>query len=341
MKILALKLKRIGDLILTTPALVALRQAFPDAHLTLAIMENCEGLIPAMPFVDEIFVFRHHRVNAKLLAQLTLGRFDVCLDFTGNDRSAFFTFLSRAPRRITFGWVKRAPRRALAFNEFVESSVRENHTIDHHLDLLAPLGIPRREVPVTLDLPWSAHEDVSRLLAEAGIDEPFAVVHPGTARAEKYWVPERWAAVIDHCQGVLGLPCLVTGSRDPFEQAHLQAIAAHLRTPWRDFSGKLDLMGLSELIRRASLLMSMDSAPVHLGAAFHTPQIALFGETNPFAWRPRHDRALVLYAGSPEPLTRFEPRARPCPLIELSTDAVIAAIGSLSARLPAEPISHS
>ena len=341
MKILALKLKRIGDLVLTTPALVALRQAFPDAHLTLAIMENCEGLVPAIPCVDEILVFRPRRINARLLARLVLGRFDVCLDFTGNDRSAFFTFLSRAPRRITFGWVKRAPHRALAFNEFVESSVRENHTIDHHLDLLAPLGIPRRDVPITLDLPWSAQETVSRLLAEAGISGPFAVVHPGTARAEKYWVPERWAAVIDHCQGVLGLPCLVTGSRDAFEQAHLKAIAAKVRTPWRDFSGRLDLLGLAELIRRAALLLSMDSAPVHLGAAFHTPQIALFGETNPFAWRPRHDRALVLYAGNPEPLTRFEPRARPCPLSELSTDAVIAAIDSLSARLQTEPLSHS
>ena len=341
MKILALKLKRIGDLVLTTPALVALRQAFPDAHLTLAIMENCEGLAPAMPCVDEILVFRNRRANARLLTRLVTGRFDVCLDFTGNDRSAFFTFLSRAPRRITFGWVKRAPHRALAFNEFVESSVRENHTIDHHLDLLEPLGIPRRDVPVTLDLPWSAREAVSRLLEQAGIDGPFAVVHPGTARAEKYWAPERWATVIDHCQGNLGLPCLVTGSLAGFEQAHLKAIAARLRTPWRDCSGKLDLLGLAELIRRASLLMSMDSAPVHLGAAFHTPQIALFGETNPFAWRPRHDQALVLYAGEPEPLTRFEPRARPCPLSELSTDAVIAAIGSLSANLRAAPLSHS
>jgi ADP-heptose:LPS heptosyltransferase len=190
---------------------------------------------------------------------------------------------------------------------------------------------------VTLNLPWTTREAVSKLLEQAGISGPFAIVHPGTARAEKYWSPERWAAVIDHCQGNLGLPVLVTGSLAPFEQAHLKAIAARLQTPWRDFSGKLDLLGLAELIRRASLLLSMDSAPVHFGAAFHTPQIALFGETNPFAWRPRHDRALVLYAGEPEPLTRFEPRARPCPLIELSTETVITAIGSLSASLRAAP----
>ena len=333
MKILVLKLKRIGDLILTTPALVALRQAFPNAHVTLCILENCADLVPALPFVDETLVFRNGRANAKLLARLALGGFDVCLDFTGNDRSAFFALLSHAPRRITFGWVKRSWHRPLAFNEFVDSSVRENHTVDHHLDLLAPLDIGRGDVPVTLNLPESAGADAARVLAQAGINGPYAVVHPGTARAEKYWVPGRWATVIDYCQGELGVPCLITGSRAAFEQAHLAAIRARVHTPWHDGSGKADLLALAALIRRAALLLSMDSAPVHFGAAFGTPQIALFGETNPFAWRPRHDRARVLYAGEPEPLTHFEPRAKPRPLIELSTEAVIGAINSLSASL--------
>ncbi|MCX6966477.1 MAG: glycosyltransferase family 9 protein [Verrucomicrobia bacterium] len=341
MKILILKLKRIGDLILTTPALLALRQAFPDAHLTLCILENCEGLVPALPCVDETLVFRYRRPNLQLLARLARGGFDFCLDFTGNDRSAFFSLLSRAPRRITWGWVKRSRHRQLAFNAFVDSSVRENHTIDHHLDLLAPLGIERRDVPVTLHLPSGAEESAARILSEAGIEGRYAVVHPGTARAEKYWLPERWATIIDHVQGELGLPCLVTGSSAAFEQAHLQAIRAKLRTPWRDGSGKADLLGLAVLIRGATLLMSMDSAPVHFGAAFGTPQIALFGETNPFAWRPRHDRALVLYAGQAQPLTQFEPRAKPCPLSDLSTEAVLGAISSLTQRLQTAHFSHS
>jgi ADP-heptose:LPS heptosyltransferase len=337
MNILALKLKRIGDLVLTTPALAVLKEAFPDARLTLCLMEGCAGLLPAMPYVDEALVFRAGRLNARLLARLATGRFDVCLDFTGNDRSAFFSLLSRAPRRITFGWVKRAHFRPLAFNEFVDSSVRENHTVDHHLDLLRPLGIERPQpplAPIRLDLPPHAGAAADALLAQAGIAGPFAVIHPGTARAEKYWVPARWAAVIDHCQGTLGLPCVVTGSLAGFEQEHLRAIRAEMRTPWRDFSGKLDLLGLAAIIRRAGLLLSMDSAPVHLGAAFGTPQISLFGETNPFAWRPRHDRAIVLYAGMPGPVTHFEPREKPRPLSDLSTETVLGAINTLYASLP-------
>ena len=335
MNILALKLKRIGDLILTLPALAAVRKAFPEARLTLCLMEGCEGLLPAIPSIDEALVFRRGRPNARLLARLAAGRFDVCLDFTGNDRAAFLALLSRARRRIAYERLKRSWHRSVVFNEFVDSSVLEHHTVDHLLNLLRPLGIAGADPTVALSLPPSAEKAACRLLEKAGVSglcDPFAVVHPGTARAEKYWAPDRWAAVIDHCQGELGLPCVVTGSRAPFEQAHLAAIRAALRTPWRDLSGTMDLLGLAALIRRTSLLMSMDSAPVHFGAAFGTPQISLFGQTDPFVWRPRHSRAVVLYAGEPGPLTEFVPRRftrSPRPLTDLSTQTVIDAIASL------------
>jgi len=261
---------------------------------------------------------------------LATSRFDTCLDFTGNDRSAFFALLSKAPRRITYGWVRKSAFRAFCFNTFVESNVREQHTIAHHLDLLRPLGVDAPQTLITLHLPADAGEQAAHLLAEAGIDPAcrFAVIHPGTARNEKYWVPERWAAVIDHCQGKLGLPCVVTGGDAEFEQAHMQQIQASVRTPWRNLSGKLDLLTLAALIQRAALLMSVDSAPVHLGAAFQTPQISLFGVTNPFHWRPLHARSVVLLAGSPGPLSHFEPRVKARPLSDLSTDDVIGAISS-------------
>ena len=341
MHLLVLQLKRIGDLILTTPALAALRAQFPQGRITLCLGEPSAGLAPALPFVDELLVVRQNGSNAGVWRRLATGRFDACLDFTGNDRSAFFTLLSKAPRRITYAGVRKSKVRALFFNEFVESNVREQHTIAHHLALLGALGIDAPHTPITLQLPAAAGEAAARLLAEAGLDPAcrFAVVHPGTARAEKYWMPERWAAVIDHCQGQLGLPCVVTGGRAEFEQAHLQHIQAAVRTPFRDLSGKLDLVGLAALIQRAALLLSMDSAPVHLGAAFQTPQISLFGVTNPFHWRPLHARAAVLLAGRPGPLTQFEPRVKARPLSELSTDAVTDAMNTLFARLHPETFS--
>ena len=109
----------------------------------------------------------------------------------------------------------------------------------------------------------------------------------------------------------------------------LDAIGAAMRTPFRALAGKTDLLLLAALIARARILLSMDSAPVHLGAAFGTPQVSLFGETNPFQWRPRHSRSAVLMAGCEEPLQEFTPDFTPRPLKDLSTKAVIAAIESI------------
>jgi len=330
-KFLVLQLKRIGDLILTTPALAALRKHFPQARITLCTADACSALAAAMPFVDEFLVFRRRRGDAALWAHLAVEHFDVCLDFTGNDRSAFFAFLSKARRRIAFGSVRKTAFRPLAYHEFVNCGARRNHTVDRHLALLEPLGIAEPDSPVTLCLPPDAFEAAGRCLEEAGIAGPYALVHPGTARPEKYWLPERWAAVIDHCQSQLGLPCLLTGSVAPAERAHLDAIRAALKTPCREAVGKTDLLILAALIARARILLSMDSAPVHLGAAFGTPQISLFGETNPFQWRPRHSKSAILTPGIDEPLRDFTPFFTARPLKDLSTAPVIAAIESLLA----------
>jgi predicted lipopolysaccharide heptosyltransferase III len=329
MKILVLQLKRIGDLILTTPPLVALRQQFPNAHITLCVMDGCAGLLPAIPAVDEVLIIRRRGSNIALWTRLALRHFDVCLDYTGNDRSTLVSVLSKARRRVAFSWVRRSSHRAMFFNELVESSVRENHTVDHYLDLLRPLGIEphqARGTPVTLCLTSESRERAAALLREAGVEGKYVVVHPGTARPEKYWEPERWAAVIEHLQGGLGIPCVITGSPEAFEQRHIAAIKALLRTPARDLSGKGDLLVLGALIERAALLLSMDSAPVHFGAAFRTPQISLYGQTNPFHWHPRHERAVTLLAGAAGP---FSPRFVRKPLSDLSTQEVIDAIGSL------------
>ena len=333
MNILVLELKRIGDIVMILPALNALRTAFPQAHISLCMMESYRELLPGIPMVDEALLYRRKSLNLGLLKRLVCGKWDVCLDYTGNDRAALFALLSHARRRITYLHTRRYPHRAWAYNELVDSSVATVHTIDRHLDLLAPLGIQRDAhaipTPVPLAIPPESDREVSDLLRQEGIDGPFAVIHPGTTRAEKFWEPENWAAVIDHLQGERGLPCVLTGSRAPYEQAHLAAIRARVRTPFHDLSGRHGLLTLNAFIRRAALLLSMDSAPVHIGSTFGTPQIALFGPTNPCVWRPRHPKAIILSPGHSGPVTEFGPRVTPRSLKELPVETVTRAIALL------------
>ena len=107
-----------------------------------------------------------------------------------------------------------------------------------------------------------------------------------------------------------------------------------IRNPQSAILFPADLLTLAALVERAALVISCDTATVHFAAAFARPQIALFGPTNPFHWRPRHDRALVLSAAQPDgPLTDFTPRMKGAPMEGISTALVIGAIASLIPKL--------
>ncbi len=328
-KILVLQLKRIGDLILTTPALAALRKHYPDAHITLAVADASRELLPAMPMISDSLVYTHGGNNSALWWKLIFSSYDLCLDFSGTDRSALFSLLSKASKRLTFSWVRKSPGKRLFYSDFVDSPVRERHTVDHYLELLGGLGIPFTPTPLTLELPEWTRKKAHQLLEARHLGGSFALIHPGTARPEKYWLPERWAEVITRLERDYGLPCVITGGNDQQEQDHLAKIRAllpeNLPLPL-DLSGRLDLLTLAALASQARVVVSVDTAPMHLAATFGTPQVALFGRTNPFHWHPRHDRAFVLAAGHSEPITEFTPRMKGGLMSDLPTQSVVDAV---------------
>lgn len=327
MKILALQLKRIGDVILTTPALTALRGWAPELHLTLAVEQGASSLLPALPQIDAAIVTGRGRGWTPWQQTLT-GHFDAVVDFTGSDRSALLSFASRARRRVAFPHARKSWARSLAYTELVESPVRDRHTIDHYLDLTCS---PAEPSPV-LRVPSAAAEQARAVLQSGGIDGPFVLIHPGSARAEKYWVSERWAAVIAHCRD-RSWPCVLTGGTDPSERAHLTDIERIAGPGLLNLAGRGDLLLLAALVAQARLVISVDTAAVHLAAALQRPQIALFGPTNPYHWRPRHPDAIVLSAASPEaPLTEFAPRLKGAPMDRLSTETVIRVTDDLLSR---------
>ncbi len=344
MKILALQLKRIGDLVLTTPALRAMKTG--GAHVTLAVHENTAALLPALEgfCIDEALVYRARGGNFRVWTKLARGGWDASVDFTGRDRSALMTLVAHANRRVVArpalrkgGW------RRWVYNAAMDSSVRSRHTVDHYLDHLQELGLtipediadgPALRVPPE----HAARADAFLDAAGIGADWSFAVVHPGSARSEKYWVPERWAEVIRFLGRERGLQCVLTGgSGDAFETAHLAQIRAALAQDadlCADFTGRLDLLTLTATLARAAMFVSVDTGPMHLAAAFRRPQIALFGPTNPFHWRPRHADAVVLQSGGSAPVREFAEVSPGGPMEAISTQAVIDCIGQVPIRSP-------
>jgi predicted lipopolysaccharide heptosyltransferase III len=328
--ILLLQLKRIGDLILTTPALAALRDSFPDAELTIIVSSECADLLPAISNVNRTLMAQRNVRDLALFFSVAVSRYDYCIDFTRNDRSAFLALLSGARRRaVSYRVRQQSKMRGRAYSDFVSVRMRDMHTIDYNLALLDPLEVRARASRAPyLQLPQVAHEKADALRRDWKITRPYVILHPGSARREKLWEPERWAEVIEHF-GNNDTDLVLTSGPSPDEQAHVAAIKNKLQQHIIDLSGKTDLLALAALISQARLLVTVDSAPMHLAAATRTPQVVLFGPTNPFHWRPRESPVLILQGKSAEPVTAFVPAQPRFAMSQISTGAVISAMDSL------------
>ncbi|MEO5721954.1 MAG: glycosyltransferase family 9 protein [Chthoniobacterales bacterium] len=331
MNILLLQLKRIGDLVLTTPAIAAVRKKFPEANISLIVSSAARELLPAIPGLDQSFVASGRIRDASKWFTVARRKCESCVDFTHSDSSAFLTLLSGARLRVTSEHVQRQSRmRALSYNRLANSSLRDQHTVDHYLALLDPLGIRDAAPTLQLALPPVALAQADHVLAGNKITGDFLLFHPGSARTEKFWEPDRWSELLAFAASK-GLPCLITGGPSALEQTHIAKIRATARIPFIDLSSHIDLLTLAALIEKARLLVTVDSAPMHLAAATQTPQVVLFGPTNPLHWRPRFAPAVILQAGQPAPLTVFTPEQKRAPMNLISTRHVIDGMEALLA----------
>lgn len=316
-RILILQLKRIGDGILTAPAIAALRAARPDAEIVAIIPASFADLAGCFTGLDRVLPYEGLSLNTALWAYVALGEWDACYDFTGTDRSAFMTRLSRAKRRYGYAKFARGWRQH-AYTDLCEASVRDLHTVDFHLALVdtEEKGFGGR----------SLHTPDAVFEAFLGLPKgPRCVVHIGTAREEKFWPAERWAEVIEYISRTHHV--VLTGTNAGLERPHLDQLRALLKVPFTDLTGRLTLVELAALIEHSDLALGVDSMAMHLAATFGRPQVVLFGPTNAYHWRPRHPKAVVLTAGAGGVTQAFEPKAKGAEMELISTQAVVSAIG--------------
>lgn len=331
-RILVIQTKRIGDLILTAPALAELRRRFPTAEIELVVDHANRDLATCLPGLTRVLCYRSKGLNLGLWASLLLGPWDACLDFTGTDRSALFTLFTGAGRRLGYHRFSGKGLRARAYTELSLASVRDLHTVDFHQALVAQfVGEPHREGESAATLLQASEPmlaKVAQLAQEQGLRAPFAIVHPGTARREKFWPVERWISVAEHLHEQ-GLQVVVTGTGTGLEREDVGQLLGQVQVPVLDLTGRLTLAEMAVLMQRASLAVGVDSMAMHLASLWKVPQVVLFGPTNPFHWRPLHDRALVMVPHREVPVTKFEPRSKGGDMAGIQTQDVLSAVDSL------------
>jgi len=333
-RFLLVQLKRLGDLILTAPAVAALREAAPASEIVMLTTKGAADLARCIKGVDRVITYRRGGANLEAWSSAIIGPWDACFDFTGTDRSALLTSLTKAKERLGYARFAENRLRKRAYTRLCEAKVRDLHTVDFHLALVRDLfEIQGSEFAVQgsecFEISPVVKDALRKELEARGVGSLYAVVHPGTAKEEKSWNAEQWAEIITCIHEEMAMPVVLTGSGDGWEHAHLQDIKKRLRVPVVDLSNQLSLSELAALIQRCSLMVGVDSMAMHLAAMFERPQVALFGPTNPFHWRPRHDRALVLASSSPQPLRDYYPRMEKGDVKLISTDSVLRAIRNL------------
>jgi len=315
MRLLVLQLKRIGDTVLTAPALALLREALPGAEIHLVLHGPCGQLAPLLPGIARTHTWQPGRANVGILRTIRSARFDAVLDLTSTDRSFLLAGLSRARTRVA--WARAREERwwrKHAATHGIVASVRGLTTVDFHLaltnGLLKTLGLP------SPSLPPPPYLDLGAAQAPAGLPGRFLLIHPGSARPEKMWPAASWIETIRLIQTRHPIPVVLTGGSDPSELRDIAEITA--ATGAISYAGTLDLAASAAVIGRAALALTVDSAAMHLAAQFGIPQVALFGPTNPYHWAPRHPRARVLLAAAPEAAaTTLTPHQTPAPVTDI------------------------
>ncbi|MDO8281048.1 MAG: putative lipopolysaccharide heptosyltransferase III [Thermodesulfovibrionia bacterium] len=313
-KILVIKLRHIGDVLLTVPVFRALKKAFPGAEISALINSGTEAVLHGNPLIDRIISFdrnikglptlRRIAGEARFLNRLRSEDFDMTVDLTGGDRAAVASFFSGARYRI--GW---KPDRGLAGKRFFYTHnvdpEGDKHMVLQNIGILEGSGIRAGDISVDFYTPAPEREGAADMLNKNNMYSRSAIVHihPTSRWLFKCWKDEYMAEMISWLIGN-GAGVILTSSPDRNEIEKAGRIISLVRSGGgKDDDGLLNLAGktsikqLGAISEAADLFFGVDSAPMHIAAAVNTPVVALFGPSGAFNWGPWDNRYSVESTG--------------------------------------------
>ena len=293
---LIIKLGHIGDVLVTTPLMAALKQSFPGIRITALVNQGTEAMLSRSRVVDRLLVLRRDaegfwdksRSQLGLLADLRREKYDLCLELSGGDRGAFLSLASGARLRVGFK-PKEDHVRSRVFHVLTDGSGVNDHMVLVFMRQLSALGLDVEPPGLVFAPGKEAWHRADVILAEHGLAQVgYALVHPTSRWMFKCWTPEGNARVIGHLLE-RGLKVALTSAPADHELAFAAEIKRCLGAragEVTDLCGSLNLLELGALIGRARLFFGVDSAPMHMAAALGIPTAVLFGPSGERMWGP-------------------------------------------------------
>ncbi|HEX4879597.1 MAG TPA: putative lipopolysaccharide heptosyltransferase III [Limnobacter sp.] len=326
-KILVIKLRHHGDVLLTTALYRALVEHLPGAQVDALIYKETTPLLQNNPHLRQVLCidrklkgFARLKAELGLLMQVRRTRYDAVVHLTDQWVGALITGFSKAPVRVQMQYAKRrqAAWQACFNRRIVPPQRGQLHAVELNLLCLKAFGIDPRAVKGLPTLLPSADNlaKADALLLEHGLQGPFVLIHPAARWPFKCWEDTKFASVVAHLLK-RGLHVVLTCSPDDVEvrmtreieqlaRGHVLPASPDIATtdPGQlvNLGGKMSLPLLAALLKRCAFYVGVDSAPMHMAAALDVPQVALFGPSWVNEWRPWSEQATVIYAGDHGPL---------------------------------------
>ncbi len=270
----------VGDVVHALPLVTALKRHAPSSRLTWILQPGPASLVRGHPAVDDILLFdRRGGLGAfrDIRRQLATRPFDLVIALQVYFKAGVITGFTRAPVKLGFDRARARDANWL-FTTHRIAPHEPQHVADQYTEFLDWLGVPAFPREWGLG-PW-AHERAWQRDFFAPIDRPVAAIVVGTSKAEKDWLPERWAGVCDALYEDFGLQPVLVGGRSLREEHAEQVIRSTSRVPVISALGS-GLRNLTGILDGSALALSPDTGPLHMSVALDRPVVSLIGYTNP------------------------------------------------------------
>lgn len=281
-KILVVKLRQLGDVLLTAPVFTALKTRFPDAQIDAFITTESFPMLEGHPAIDNLIgydrnwkklgLFSRLAEEWTLLKKIRKEGYDLVINLTEGDRGAIAARAANASVRV--GFQPKGRLQKGLYTHIVKHCPTLRHNVERNLDALRKIGIfpTHEERELFLDAPPTSI-----------VEGPFIVIHPTSRWKFKCWPIDKMRALTQELIS-RGKKVVLTSGPDPLEQAMIAEISQGFDVI--NLSGKITLKQLASLINQSELLICVDSVPFHMASALKKPVVAIFGPTSDVSWGP-------------------------------------------------------
>jgi len=333
--ILVVRTDRIGDVVLTTPALALLRRAYPAAKISLLVSPLTKDLVEGNPDIDEVLVDERKRLYRgvgflRLVSDLRRRKFDLAVIYHTKKRTNVLCFMAGIPRRI--GYKNNKFGFLLTHPVSDERHQGLKHEAQYCVDLLKTLGVEGEIPPAKVSLLPEAQYWAAQKLQKIPAGSHLIAVHLGASDNSKCWPIEHFAGLMAELQQKYNPEFVLLGAQNTVEKA--QALQKRLSFPVLDLTGQTSVAELCAVLNCCRMLISNDSGPVHIADALQLFVVSIFTRNqpgiNPERWRPLNPKNRAVFPAPGGSISFADPRrVNPVDMNFLPVKAVFESVDSL------------